>query len=163
MIDFFGPNRVHVPLLFLASRFRHRIVYGFSEARTAKLGSPAFFSLRPPCHTAMFFFSGSGCCLYAASALLFTTSSFCAHHLLTKIGLEALCTGSCSSLELVLDTPSRSWLLACLSTLRLSSAHEAEKRTRRCWRDWHRRRHFSRLSYHDSITLLIVAFRCSRL
>jgi hypothetical protein len=56
MIDFFGPNRVHVPLLFLASRFRHRIVYGFSEARTAKLGSPAFFSLRPPCHTAMFFF-----------------------------------------------------------------------------------------------------------
>jgi hypothetical protein len=35
--------------------------------------------------------------------------------------------------------------------------------TRSRKKNTHRRRHFSRLSYHDSITLLIVAFRCSRL
>jgi hypothetical protein len=58
----------------------------------------------------MFFF-GSGCCPHAVSAFRFTNSSFCAHHLYIKTGLETPCADSRSSVELVLDTLSRSWIL----------------------------------------------------
>jgi hypothetical protein len=90
MIDFFGPNRAHVPLLFLALRSRHRIVYGFLGRTYSEIGIPGVLV---PSTTVSAMFFVFGCCRHATSAFRFTTFSFCAHHLHIKICLEAPCTG----------------------------------------------------------------------